>query len=61
MQKYQQAVKLALALGNPTLKDNEWAKLKERFSLEDVTISDMKLLIDVCEKNNLIKLLKCLV
>ncbi len=57
----QQAVRLAVALANPVLREQDWQQLRDRFQLDDHLISGVKLLIETCGKNPELKpILQCL-
>lgn len=57
----QQAVKVAVALANPTVPDKDWALLKERFHLEDNMLLAMQNLVNACKGDDDMKtLLRCL-
>lgn len=57
----QQAVKLAVALANPTLREQDWTQLKDRFQLDDTLLSGVKTLIETCGKHSELKtVLMCL-
>lgn len=51
----QQAMRLAVALANPTLRDQDWEQLKNKFQLDDQTLTGLKLLIDTCNKHSELK------
>jgi hypothetical protein len=44
----QQAVRLAVALANPKLREQDWTQLKDRFQLDDHLLSGVKILIETC-------------
>lgn len=57
----QQAVKLAVALANPTLREQDWSNLKTRFQLDDYLLTGIKNLVDTCSASAELKtVLNCL-
>jgi len=57
----QQAVRLAVALANPTLREQDWAQLRDRFQLDDYLLKGVKTLIETCGDNPELKtVLSCL-
>jgi len=57
----QQAVRLAVALANPVLRNEDWMQLQTRFHLNEDVLKGMKVLIEVCESKPELKLvLSCL-
>jgi hypothetical protein len=57
----QQAVKVAVALANPTLRDQDWTQLKARFQLDDYLLSGVRTLVESCGKHPELKpILTCL-
>ena len=51
----QKSVRLAVALANPDLRDQDWSSIKEKFQVDDNTINGIKELISVCKENNNVK------
>ena len=57
----QQAVRVAVALANPSLEESDWDMLKRRFNLEDNWVLAIKELVKVASTNKDVKLvLNCL-
>lgn len=57
----QQAVRLAVALANPSLREQDWTQLRDRFQLDDHLLSGVKILIETCSKHSELKpVLSCL-
>lgn len=51
----QRAVKVAIALANPTLTDKDWFQLKERFKLEENHLEGIKKLVEICSDDPQLK------
>ena len=47
----QQAVRLAVGLANPVLREQDWQQLKDRFQLDDYLLSGIKVFIETCSKH----------
>jgi hypothetical protein len=45
----QQAVKVAVALANPTLTEQDWGNIKQRFQLDDYLLEGVKTLVNQCK------------